>query len=114
MKDARNLIATMLMPLFLLFLAMLEIASAGDPCPSLTVTYCTTCHDTVRICKAVQEKDEQEWKGIMKVMGEYGELDQETLDQMLACVKKMKDGSSEVCATKELKCSLIHLRCRSG
>ena len=71
--------------------------ASEDSCKPLMVMYCTTCHNTERICNALGKKDEQAWTTTLKKMGEYGDIDKSTQNQVLQCLKDKKAGNGLVC-----------------
>jgi len=73
------------------------VSAAEDPCKPLLVMYCTACHTTQRICTALDKKDEKDWKKTIETMGEYGDIDKKTQEQVLQCVKTKKSGDPAVC-----------------
>ncbi len=72
-------------------------APSEDPCKPFIVMYCTTCHNTERICDALEKKDEQAWGTTLKMMGEYGDIDKSTQNKVLQCLKDKKSGDPLVC-----------------
>jgi len=90
------------LPLLLLLLTLgllniLPVQADDDPCQGLISVYCTRCHTTERICDELGT-DETAWKATVKEMAEYSsDLDQETQNQVVSCVSKMKKGDPAVC-----------------
>jgi len=74
-----------------------HIAAAQDPCEPLIIMYCTSCHNTERICKALEKKDEQAWKKTLSTMAEYGDIDEPTQDQVFTCVNAKKTSDPAFC-----------------
>ena len=78
-------------------LSNLPVQADDGPCQGLISVYCTRCHTTERICDELGT-DEAAWKATIKEMGEYSDdLDQETQNQVVSCVSKMKKGDPAVC-----------------
>ena len=73
------------------------VSAAEDPCKPLLVMYCTACHTTQRICTALDKKDEKAWEKTIETMGEYGDIDKKTQEQVLQCVKTKKSGDPAIC-----------------
>jgi len=97
MQPVKIVLPILLAAVTVSLLGIRPLQADDDPCQILTVMYCTTCHKTDRICDSLGKKDEAAWKATIKVMGEYGDIDQATQDQMLSCVSKMEKGESTVC-----------------
>ena len=105
MQPAKIILPILLLPVTASLLGTLPLRADDDPCRSLTDMYCTRCHNIERICDTLiaeactrlGKKDEAAWQATIKVMGEYGDIDQATQDQVLTCVSKMEKGESAVC-----------------
>lgn len=97
MQPAKIILPILLLSIIVSLLSILPLQAGDDPCRNLTVMYCTRCHDTERICDSLGKKDEAAWQETIKVMAEYGDIDQATQDQLLICVSKMENGESAVC-----------------
>jgi len=69
-------------------------------CASYIKMYCSRCHSTKRICKALEKKDEEQWQQTITTMAGYGGLDQDTQDTTHACLSGMKVGDPIVCKKK--------------
>jgi len=69
-------------------------------CTSYITMYCNRCHNTERICTALEKKDEKQWRQTITTMAEYGGLDQDTQDTAHACLSGMKPGDAIVCKKK--------------
>ena len=74
-----------------------KVQATEDPCAPLVVMYCTTCHTTQRICKALGKKDADAWKKTLTTMAEYGDIDKPTQKQVFECLSKKKAGDPAVC-----------------
>ena len=97
MQPAKIILPILLLPVTASLLGTLPLQADDDPCRSLTDMYCTRCHNNERICDSLGKKDEAAWQATIKVMGEYGDIDQATQDQVLTCVSKMEKGELAVC-----------------
>lgn len=71
-----------------------------ESCSSFFVVYCTTCHNTQRICTALETQNEEAWKKTIHTMAEYRDLDKNEEEQALACMNLMKPSSKIVCKQK--------------
>ncbi len=97
MLPVKKMLPVLLLPVSAILLTVSPLGADEGPCQSLTMMYCTKCHKAERICESVGEKDEAAWKKTLATMGEYGDIDQGTLDQVLDCVNKKEKGESAVC-----------------
>lgn len=68
-----------------------------ETCHSFFLVYCTSCHNTQRICKSLETQNEEEWRKMMHTMAKYGNLDKNDEEHALACMRFMKPGSKIVC-----------------
>ena len=97
MLPVKIVLPLLLLPFTLGLLSILPLQADDDPCQGLISVYCTRCHTTERICDELGT-DEAAWKATIKEMGEYSDdLDQETQNQVVSCVSKMKKGDPAVC-----------------
>lgn len=97
MRPVKIILPILLLPSILGLLSILPLQADDGPCQSLISVYCNRCHKADRICDALGT-DEAGWKATIKEMGEYsGDIDQETQDQVVSCVSKMKKGDPAVC-----------------
>jgi len=97
MQPVKIVLPILLLPVTVTLLGILPLQADDDPCRNLTDMYCTRCHNIERICDSLGKKDETAWRETMRTMGEYGDIDQATQDQVLTCVSKMEKGKSAVC-----------------
>ena len=97
MRHVRIILPILMLLSTLGLLSILPVQADDGPCQGLITVYCTRCHTTERICDALGS-DEATWKATIKEMGEYSDdLDQETQNQVVSCVSKMKKGNPTVC-----------------
>ena len=71
-----------------------------EACRSFFVVYCTTCHNTDRICKSLATQDEVAWQNMIHSVAEYSNLDETGEKQALGCMHFMQPGSKIVCREK--------------
>ncbi len=97
MQHLKAAVLTLLVTTVSYSLLSLPVSAAEDPCKPLLVMYCTACHTTERICTALDQKDEKAWKKTLETMGEYGDIDKKTQEQVLQCVQTKKSEDPAVC-----------------
>lgn len=94
-----SLLAAGLVLLFLSGPAAAKEVNEGM-CASYIKTYCTRCHGTKRLCRALDGHDGKQWKQTITTMAEYGGLDQDVQDTTQACLTGMKAEDLVVCKKK--------------
>ncbi|MBC8316661.1 MAG: hypothetical protein H8E41_02065 [Desulfobulbaceae bacterium] len=90
---------------FLFIFSATEKGNAQPPvdnesCSSFIAFYCTTCHNTQRICASLATQDEEAWKKIIHTMAEYGDMNNADEKYTLSCMHFMEPGSEIVCKQK--------------
>ena len=69
-------------------------------CKSYVDMYCLRCHPVQRICDQVGVQNESQWQETVKLMAEYGNLDKDVQETVLACMTNTEQGTSAVCGKK--------------
>lgn len=98
-------IPVLIISLFLLIFSASEKGYSQPPiddesCSSFITFYCTTCHNTQRICTILNTRDEEAWKKTIHTMAEYGDLNKADEEYTLSCMRFMEPGSKIVCKQK--------------
>ena len=65
-------------------------------CQQALQSTCMKCHGLKKICAKLDQKD-ADWKKIIGIMGQRGNLSQETQDTVFTCLTTSKDPKKLVC-----------------
>ena len=68
-----------------------------EACQSFFMVYCTTCHNTQRICKSLESQNEEAWKEMIQRMAKYGNMDENDEAYALKCMRYLEPGSDIIC-----------------
>lgn len=69
-------------------------------CQSYINTFCLRCHTAQRICDGIGVMNDAQWQSIIKLMGEYGNLDKDIQEKVYECVSSQNAENLEICNGK--------------